>query len=256
MRTTSDPNELLPLTQLGNQIVQERVHALPEFASSSKWGASAIAVQLSESMGFEVRVGFELRTPLEDPFQDVIAAWGSNKDEAVANAVAEWLEISLPPALAIHSTKDPNAKLGETQLGERIYSWRMAEGPLKVTSTGGEGDIDLARAELAKRSLFDRLGLAAALPLQRETPWLCMKLRLTRTDDGKLSQECRLNHADWPAGLELLKRFVLPGTGPLDIKQYLFLRRTGKRPAPRLAAAPAPDLPPAPAGKKSWWKVW
>jgi hypothetical protein len=251
MRSTSDPNELSPLTELGNKMLQERLRMVPEFATSSRWGASAIVLQISEEMGFHAHVGFELRTPLNEPFQDVIVAWAGNREDAVRNAVQEWLDLALPPAMAIHSDKDSHARAGEAQVGNYVYIWRLAEGSLRAVGA----DAGTVTAELMKHGLFDRLNLASALPLQREVPWHCMKLHLARAADGMLSQECRLNDADWPAGLELLKRFVLPGIKPLEIKQYLFLRRTGKRAVNRAATGPAACAAP-PAGKKPWWKVW
>jgi len=232
-------------------MLQERLGKVPEFATSSHWGASAIVVQLSEAMGFSARVGFELRTPLNEPFQDMIAAWGGNREDAVRNAVQEWLDLALPPAVAIHSDKDTHARLGETATGNHVYSWRLAEGVLHVVGP----DAATIMAELTKRGLIDRLGLAAALPLQRQVPWYCMKLRLARAEGGELSHAASLNDEDWPAGRELLKRFVLPGVKPLELKQYLFLRRTGQRATNRAAAGPAASAAPA-AGKKSWWKVW
>ena len=253
MLSTSDPNELAPLTEMGNKALQDRLRKVPEFATSARWAASAIVLQLSEGMGFEVRVGFELRTPLEDPFQDVIAAWGANREEAVRNAVQEWLELALPAAVAIHSDHDPHARLGETQLGERVYTWRLAQGVLRAVGA----DADTVTAELTKHGLFDRLGLAAALPLHRDWHWFRIKMHLARAADGTLLHDASLNYDDWPAGLELLKRFVLPGEKPLDIRQYLFLRRTGKRAATHAGAvSPAAVETKPPAGKKSWWKVW
>ena len=253
MLNTSDPNELSPLTELGNNTLQDRLRKVPEFATSARWAASAIVLQLSEAMGFEARVGFELRTPLDDPFQDVIAAWGANGEDAVRSAVQEWLDLALPAAMAIHSDHDAHARLGETQLGDRVYTWRLAQGALRAVGA----DADTVMAELGKRGLFERLNLAAALPLQREWPWFCMKLRLGRAADGTLWREGRLNDGDWPAGSALLQRFVLPGIKPLEIGQYLFLRRTGKRAAAHSGAvSPAVAESKPLAGKKSWWKVW
>jgi hypothetical protein len=238
---------------MGNNALQDRLRRVPEFATSSRWAASAIVLQLSEAMGFEARVGFELRTPLDDPFQYVIAAWGANREEAVRNAVQEWLGLALPAAVAIHSDHDTHARLGETQLGDRVYTWRLAQGALRAVGA----DADTVTAELTKHGLFDRLGLAAALPLQRDWRWFRIKLRLARAADGTMSHDARLNDDDWPAGLELLQRFVLPGAKPLDIKQYLFLRRTGQRAPAHSGAVPAAAVDPKPpAGKKPWWKVW
>jgi hypothetical protein len=252
MPTTSDPNELAPLTELGNQLLQERLRNLPEFATSARWSAAAIVLQLAEAMGFQARVGLELRTPLEDPFQDVITGWGGNKEDALRTAVKQWLDFALPAAVAIHSNQDLHARLGETPAGPWIYTWRIAEGPLQTTGP----DADAVTAELHKHSLFDRLGLAAAMPLQREVPWFRMRLHLARDAHGILAHEARLNNDPWPGGLELLQRFALPGIQPLEITQYVFLRRTGKRPAARPGSASGGAAPHKSAGIKPWWKVW
>ena len=257
MPSIVDPNELSPLTELGNKTLQERLRKITEFAASARWRASAVVVRLTESMGFSAQVGFELRTPLDEPFQDVIVAWGANAEEAVRNAVAEWLELALPAALAIHSDKDTAARLGWTPQEGWLYSWRLAEGTLKAVGV----DADTVMTELKKSPLFERLGLAGALPLRRELPWFCLKLRLVRGADGVVTTEARLNDELWPAGVELLKRFTLPGNKPLEIKQYLFVRRTGKRPVVHPGAvggvgAPAASETSPPTGKKSWWKVW
>jgi hypothetical protein len=252
MPTTSDPNELMPLTQLGSRLVQERIRKVPEFATSTRWSAAAIVLQLTEGMGFLARVGFELCTPLDDPFQDVITAWGGNQEDAVRAAVKEWLDLALPAAVAIHSNQDVLARLGEIPVDPWIYSWRLSEGPLRATGP----DADTATAELRQRGLFERLALAAALPLQREVPWFRMKLRLARDANGTLTNEAWLNNAPWPQGLDLLQRFALPGQKPLEIMQYVFLRPTGKRPARRPATAPAGTASDHSAGKKPWWKVW
>lgn len=250
MSTTSDPNELMPLTELANRVLQERTRKINEFATSSKWAASAIVLQLSEGMGFEATVGLELRTPLEEPFQDIIVGWGGNREDAARAAAAEWLELALPGALAVHSDKDTHARLGETQKGSAVYSWRLAQGVLWVKGP----DADMVKRELAASSIFDRLNMAAVLPMDRDVPWHCIKIRISRDALGKVSQICRLNNEDWPAGLALLQRFNPPGTGELEVKQYLFVRRTGKRP---LSAAPSAARPSAPApAKKPWWKVW
>jgi hypothetical protein len=253
MRRIVDPNELLPLTELANRTLQDRLRKVPEFATSIHWRASAVVVGLNESMGFNAQVGFELRTPLDDPFQDALVAWGANAEEAVRNAVAEWLELALPAALAIHSDKDTAARLGWRTQDGWLYGWRLAEGIPKAV---GE-DAAAILAELKNRPLFERLNLAAALPLHQERPWFCLKLRLARAADGALTADARLNDESWPPGVDLLQRFTLPGTKPLDLRQYLFLRRTDKRPAHPVSAAPAAGaqtLPPT--GKKPWWKAW
>ena len=86
-----------------------------------------------------------------------------------------------------------------------------------------------------------------------------------------------VENAEWPAGKELLQRFAVQGNKPLELRQYLFLRRRGKRAAasaPAVAAKPAsgtgasrpasapamgkPAVAPAkaPPAKKPWWKFW
>ncbi len=266
MSSTSDPNELQPLTEAGNRFLQERIRKIPEFATSSKWGVAAIVLQLSEGNGFEARVGVELRTPLAEPFQDMIVGWGGNKEDAARAAVGEWLELALPAALAVHSDKDSHARLGETQKGNAIFTWRLAQGVLWAKGP----DADEVKKELGSSNLFDRLGMAGALPLERELPWMCVKLQLARSEGGVVSQNCRLNNNEWPAGFELLKRFHLPGVKELEIKQYLFVRRTGKRAAakpaapvpaavargPEQAVASAAVAPSTAPAKKPWWKVW
>jgi hypothetical protein len=252
MPSIVDPNELLPLTEFANRILQQRVRKVAEFATSARWRASAIVVRITEGMGFEAQVGFELRTPLEEPFQDVVAAWGPNQEAAVRSAAEEWLDLALPAALAVHSDKDTAARLGETPLGNWVYGWRLAEGALRAIGA----DADTVTAELKRHGLLDRLGLAAALPLQREVPWFCMKVRLVRGEDGAVRVEGRLNDEAWPAGVELLKRFTMPGGKPVDIKQYLFLRRTGKRPAGGTSGAAGAGAAKPAAGKKPWWKIW
>lgn len=267
MSNITDPNELAPLTELANKTVQERLRMgkMAEFATSSRWGVSAIVLELSEDLGFQTRIGFELRTPLGEPFQDVILGWGANREEAVRNTVGEWLDLALPPARAIHSDKDTQARLGETQIDNALYAWRMAAGPLRVTGP----DADAVLAELAKSDLFSRLNMAGALPLQRDMPWMCVKLHMTRGAEGgggAVTWDARINNAQWTAGSDLLRRFVLPGAKPVDLRQYLFVRRTGKRAAAASAAArpagaagksgvsaPAAGATP---GKKPWWKVW
>ncbi|HVT80120.1 MAG TPA: DUF6348 family protein [Phycisphaerae bacterium] len=256
MSSTFDPNELAPLTELANRVVQERVRKIPEFATSSKWGVAAIVLQLDEGHGFFVRMGIELRTPLGDPCQDIVLGWGGNREDATRAAALEWLELALPAALAMHSDKDPHARIGETQKGGAVYSWRLAQGILWVKGP----DADDVKKELGASHLFERLGMAAALPLERDVPWFCVKIGLARGEDGTTAHTALLNNDPWVGGLELLRRFQLPGARELEVKQYLFIRQLGKR----AAAASQPAVPKgkpsaisAPAGgKKPWWKVW
>ncbi len=166
---------MAPLTQLANQALQEQIRRVPEFMTSSKWAASAIVLQLNEGPGgYEVRIGFELRTPLDDPIHDTITRLADSKEAAVRQTVAEWVTALLKPALAIHSNSDANARLGETIKTQqsRVYSWRMAEGPVQVVADSAQESEEVNK-ELKARPLFDRLDFAAAACRLKRTMCHC-----------------------------------------------------------------------------------
>ena len=85
MHITTDPNELAPLTELANRALQEPLRKIPEFATSSKWGASAIVLQMAEGPeGYQLQIGFELRTPLDEPLHDAVVGMAPIKETAGA----------------------------------------------------------------------------------------------------------------------------------------------------------------------------
>jgi hypothetical protein len=261
MAVVTDPNELASLTELANREIQHSLRKVTEFSTSSRWQASAIVLQVADvSLGYQVLMGFELRTPLECPINDTLIGAAGTREEAVRQLVERWRVYVLAPALAIHSKTDPRATLGETAAGGKIYSWRMAQGTAEVRSEDAGFMAWLAR-ELGEKPLFSRLDLASILPFQQEIPLLCLKLHLLREAGGsdKVVRQCKLNHEDWPAGLEALNQYHLPaGSQGVSVLQYYFIRRTGKGPAKPVGTASAPVKAPAvaPGKKKPWWKLW
>jgi len=291
MRETSDPNELQPLTELANAAIQDYTARVKEFATSSRWGASAIALHMTEGPeGYNVLVGFELRTPLDYPLQDTITSHGVTKEQAAQKTVEEWLKLYIRAAMRVHRDSDPRVRAGETLPAatsqKQAYTWLMAEGSPQISSDNLD-DMELVKKELAERSLFDRVNLGEIIPFHHEVPIVCVKLGVGRTGgaNNHCLYECKLNNDDWPAGEERLKRFELPqGSRPMAVRQYLFFRHSVKKAAPKKVEAPAgksvagkaaaaksvagarvgvgggtathKGAPAALAPRKAWWKFW
>ena len=276
MHTTTNPADLAPLTELANAQLQEYLRTLPDFATSSRWSASAIVLRKDEGPeGYQLQIGFELNTPLVESLQDTITSMAASKEAAVQQIVAEWIDGFLQPALAMHS--ETAGDQGETRVSaqNRIYFWRLGSGPLLVASED-KGVTGQLQKDLEASPLFTRLNLAAILPIQQEVPMLALKLQIIRPpafiDPAQTPvYECKINNKDWPQGLGMLKQFHLPpGSAAVRIAQGLFFRRGPKPNSPaaaRVAATsttapasasrqPASAPPSAPAARRPWWKVW
>ena len=236
MRETSDTNELLPLTDAANQALGEYTKKIKEFATSSSWGATAVALHLAEGpLGYDVTLGFELCTPLDFPLQDVVTR-GATKEQATLRAVAEWLQLFFKPALRIHfDLNEDHMRDGETMTGtgagRHAVHWRMAVGSVMVQSEHLT-DMGQLKAELAERALFDRVELGDVLRFEHDVPVMCVKMQLWRPAGEKMETvyTCMVNNEEWEAGLERLKRFELPaGNTSMMVRQYLFVKRRRRR---------------------------
>ncbi len=274
MHTTTNPADLTPLTELANGELQEYLRTLPDFATSSRWNASAVVLRKDEGPeGYQLQIGFELNTPLVESMQETVTAMAATKETAARQIVGQWIEGYLKPALAMHA--EAAGEPGQTPVAalNRIYFWRMGAGPL-VVACDDKAIAARLQGELMESPLFRRLDLAAILPIQQELPMLCLKLQIRRPPafidpTQTVIYECKINNKDWPQGLEVLTRFQLPaGTAALRVAQCLFFRR-GKNPQSSATASPsststlAPgskqsgSVPPTPpARKRPWWKVW
>ncbi len=274
MHTTTNPADLAPLTELANGELQGYLRTLPDFATSSRWNASAVVLRKDEGPeGYQLQIGFELNTPLVESMQETMTDLAATKEAAARQIVGQWIEGYLKPALAMHS--EAAGEPGQTPVAalNRTYFWRMGAGPL-VVACDDKAIAARLQGELMESPLFRRLDLAAILPIQQEIPMLCLKLQVTRPPvfidpAQRVTYECKLNNRDWPQGLEVVKRFQLPaGSAALRVTQCLFFRR-GKHSHLPATGSPSPTSTHAPVSKQSglrsdatrgqsrpWWKVW
>jgi hypothetical protein len=170
---------------------------------------------------------------------------GRSLDEAVHDAVRQWLQGVLPAISGAtqggraEDTPDPSGGEGpglpacETvematldRGSGRVESWTVFQGELLLVGQNG----DAIRVRLQETPVFAML-MPAYLTTESEGragegPLRWIKAFLCRGADGEIFGECLLNNRDWPDGLAALQRFSWPDlAGLMGFKQFLVLRR-------------------------------